>query len=467
MKNLLIDCQTLHTPDRNRGIGRYLLSLLPQLMTDAPELRILCCMTRRPNQWKMPSVMADSAVLRVLKLGNEGLPIPQQELLYRNALEDLIAAEGIDVYWNPNCLMPNVLFPGILMGCTNVATIHDVIPLVMPDPYLTASPADQFEDYVARLLALERYDAIVTPSQCSLQDLLAHTRIQPDRVHVIPEGVSDGFFDRIPSGDLDEIRHRYGLSTSVVFSLVGSDFRKNTDRLLESFRQLTRQGVAPGQLVLGGGFDPVERQRLAHWLRVNRLEDRVVFTGRVPDEDLAGLYRLSRLFIFPSLYEGFWAAGFGGNGFRIPGCILQKCIPAGGCRSCGRLFRSRGLCRHERRDWKGVGIRPQACRNDPRGTAACRSISLAGHRHGNLGCAHQGGFQSGPGAESTRGLSITAAVAFASQEAALGIFHPTEPPTIWDRRLLRGTPAAYRCRGRHRSVRRRPASIRSAYHRGP
>jgi glycosyltransferase involved in cell wall biosynthesis len=305
MKNLLIDCQTLHTPDRYRGIGRYLLSVLPPLMTDASELRVMGCMTRRPHQWKMPSVMADSAMWRVLDLGNQGVPIPQQELLYRNALEDLIATEGIDVYWNPNCLMPNVLFPGTLRGCLNVATIHDVIPLVMPDPYLTASPADQFEDYIARLLALERYDAIVTPSQCSLQDLLDHTRIEPDRVHVIPDGVSDRFFHSLPSDELDEIRHRYGLSTSVVFSLVGGDIRKNTDRLLESFQQLTRQGDAPDQLVVGGTFDPAERQRLAIWLRENRLEDRVVFTGSVPDEDLAGLYRLSRLFVFPSLYEGF------------------------------------------------------------------------------------------------------------------------------------------------------------------
>jgi len=37
----------------------------------------------------------------------------------------------------------------------------------------------------------------------------------------------------------------------------------------------------------------------------NGLVDHVVLTGYVPDEDLAGLYRLARVFVYPSLYEGF------------------------------------------------------------------------------------------------------------------------------------------------------------------
>ncbi|MGC9082856.1 MAG: glycosyltransferase family 4 protein, partial [Anaerolineae bacterium] len=40
-------------------------------------------------------------------------------------------------------------------------------------------------------------------------------------------------------------------------------------------------------------------------LRELGLEDRVRFTGYVPDEDLPALYSAADLFAFPSLYEGF------------------------------------------------------------------------------------------------------------------------------------------------------------------
>jgi glycosyltransferase involved in cell wall biosynthesis len=37
----------------------------------------------------------------------------------------------------------------------------------------------------------------------------------------------------------------------------------------------------------------------------NNLQDRVIFTGFVPDEDIQPLISNSKLFVFPSLYEGF------------------------------------------------------------------------------------------------------------------------------------------------------------------
>jgi glycosyltransferase involved in cell wall biosynthesis len=35
------------------------------------------------------------------------------------------------------------------------------------------------------------------------------------------------------------------------------------------------------------------------------LRDAVTFTGYVPDEDLVALYSMARVFVYPSLYEGF------------------------------------------------------------------------------------------------------------------------------------------------------------------
>ena len=35
------------------------------------------------------------------------------------------------------------------------------------------------------------------------------------------------------------------------------------------------------------------------------LEDRVIFTGSINDEELKSLYKNTKLFVYPSFYEGF------------------------------------------------------------------------------------------------------------------------------------------------------------------
>ena len=40
-------------------------------------------------------------------------------------------------------------------------------------------------------------------------------------------------------------------------------------------------------------------------IRTKNLSDRIFFTGYVKDADIAAIYNLAKLFVFPSLYEGF------------------------------------------------------------------------------------------------------------------------------------------------------------------
>jgi alpha-1,3-rhamnosyl/mannosyltransferase len=74
--------------------------------------------------------------------------------------------------------------------------------------------------------------------------------------------------------------------------------------LLEAIEELVRQGRFDGTVLLvggaGWGASGVE-ERLARPV----LAERVVLAGFVEAEELPGLYRGARLFVLPSLYEGF------------------------------------------------------------------------------------------------------------------------------------------------------------------
>jgi glycosyltransferase involved in cell wall biosynthesis len=82
--------------------------------------------------------------------------------------------------------------------------------------------------------------------------------------------------------------------------------RKNLGRLLEAYallRKRAQRGEAPGLVIAGRKgwlYDQIFQQ-------VERLglESKVVFPGYVPQDDLPALLSGARLFVFPSLYEGF------------------------------------------------------------------------------------------------------------------------------------------------------------------
>jgi glycosyltransferase involved in cell wall biosynthesis len=79
---------------------------------------------------------------------------------------------------------------------------------------------------------------------------------------------------------------------------------KNLAGLLDAFELLRRQHTAPYRLLIIGPIDPRYRDLEARAERLG-LTGQVIFTGYVPDSDLAELYRRASLFVHPSLYEGF------------------------------------------------------------------------------------------------------------------------------------------------------------------
>jgi glycosyltransferase involved in cell wall biosynthesis len=102
---------------------------------------------------------------------------------------------------------------------------------------------------------------------------------------------------------LNSVKLRYGIKSEFLLSVGNLQPRKNLCRLIKAF-SLIRGDIDQMQLVIVGGakwhvseiYDLVSRLGL---------EKNVVFTSYVSDKDLVALYNLARVFVYPSLYEGF------------------------------------------------------------------------------------------------------------------------------------------------------------------
>jgi glycosyltransferase involved in cell wall biosynthesis len=100
------------------------------------------------------------------------------------------------------------------------------------------------------------------------------------------------------------VRRRLRLPAKYILFVGTLEPRKNLVRLLKAYRRLVTAGACDEHLVLGGqmGWNsgPLEEA-----LNDPVLADRVHVTGYVDDADLPALYSGARLFVYPSLEEGF------------------------------------------------------------------------------------------------------------------------------------------------------------------
>ena len=124
-----------------------------------------------------------------------------------------------------------------------------------------------------------------------------------DRIEVIYHGI-DKRFKPSDNVEIKEIKLKYNLPDSYVL-YVGTlaHPQKNLVRLLRAFKKCFEKGIDTKLVLCGAsGF---QADMIYKEVEKLNLGNRIIALGYVPDEDLPAIYSGARIFVFPSLYEGF------------------------------------------------------------------------------------------------------------------------------------------------------------------
>ncbi|HVO87703.1 MAG TPA: glycosyltransferase, partial [Casimicrobiaceae bacterium] len=127
-----------------------------------------------------------------------------------------------------------------------------------------------------------------------LRDEIVDRGVPRYKVGVIPNAVDvDAFrFDGVPDA---ELRRSLGLADKVVLGFAGSFYGyEGLDLLLDAVARMADPAI--GVLLLGGG---PQEQALRERATALGIADRVVFTGRVPHEEVARYYDLIDVLVYP------------------------------------------------------------------------------------------------------------------------------------------------------------------------
>jgi len=187
------------------------------------------------------------------------------------------------------------------MPCASVVTIHDLSFMRRPEMFTFRDRA-LLETGVP--LAVRRADRIIVPSHHAQADLLDIFNVTPERVRVTYEGVGERFRP-LPQGVIKTVRRTYGLDRPYILTVGNLQPRKNIRRLLSAWSQLVDDGAAEDCVLVLAGGSHGRSEDVGSIISELHLGEHVRLTGFVPDADLPALYSGARLFVFPSLYEGF------------------------------------------------------------------------------------------------------------------------------------------------------------------
>lgn len=191
-----------------------------------------------------------------------------------------------------------------------VVAFHDTIPERYPE-LVFPTRANRWLWRAKVALARRQARRVMTVSQASARDLVDVLGFPADRIDVVSEA-ADPRFRRLDDPErvaAARRRYRIGDRQRYLVYVGGLNPHKNLLGLLRAAPGLFESSPDLALVIVGdtsgrGFHDNVaELRAFAHENPL--LEERVLFTGYVPDEDLVALYNGATAFVLPSLWEGF------------------------------------------------------------------------------------------------------------------------------------------------------------------
>ena len=218
----------------------------------------------------------------------------------------------LDLVHFPNFNVP-IFYPGKF-----VITIHDII-----HHYYPGKKKSRFFHRLAYKAtiwtAVKRAAKIIAVSEATKKDLMNKFHVPENKVVVIYEGINETLSDKSDLLNSAQKLQKYNISKPYILTVGVWRQYKNLPNLARAFDILREKYGRDYHLVLAGkidGFYP-EIQEEVYKIK-NRGEIRS--PGFIAEEDLPALYRNAKVFVLPSLIEGFGLTAVEAQAARTPVC---------------------------------------------------------------------------------------------------------------------------------------------------
>ena len=281
---IVVDTLALLSP--LTGIGRYTYEICDQLKNkDEFDLDFYYCYFSK-------NIIKPDEVSKTKNFKNFLSKTPLLKKVSRkllNTYTTLQYKKNFDIYWQPN-FIPNVN----IKSKFTVTSVHD-FSFLHHKEFHPKERIEYFQKYFFE--NIKKSDLIITGSEFIKKEILNHIDIDKSKVKVVYHGIDHNVFKKY-----DEIDLSINLPKNFLLCVGSLEPRKNLYRLLKSYELLPKYIKEEYKLVLVG-FSGWENSEILEI--INKNKNYIHYLGYVTNEELAMIYNLAKIFIYPSLYEGF------------------------------------------------------------------------------------------------------------------------------------------------------------------
>ncbi len=195
-----------------------------------------------------------------------------------------------------------------------VVTIHDLSYLHYPHMFK--------KDDLLQLTAWSKYSIansahIVAVSKTTKDDIIKSYHLASSKITVTYEGYDKSRFKPQPKSKIDQIKKKYKIKDDYIIFVGTLQPRKNLERLIEALALVNSSSLmvhrannpmndkqSTMNLVIAGKKGWLY-ESIFEKVKGMNLENKVISTDFVPDDDLPSLISGAKLYVLPSLWEGF------------------------------------------------------------------------------------------------------------------------------------------------------------------
>ena len=275
------------------GLGNYSRTLIHSLQTYYAKNNYILY---------YPYPTSDAAKKRVVEMKAFSRVIPNSwfskkfSSLWRSYfIKKQITPKIIDIYHGLSHELPS----GIKnTGVKSVVTIHDLI--FKSHPHLYNALDVYAYDYKCKRACLDA-DLIVSVSENTKKEIVDLYKIPPEKIRVVYQAVNPIFEKTVLAKDSKNLRNKFALKKDYILYVGSLNERKNIKNLIKAFSFLKNRSE---ELVIVGRGEKHKKELITLVNELN-IEEEVRFLSNVEDDELPAMYKNAKLFVYPSIYEGF------------------------------------------------------------------------------------------------------------------------------------------------------------------
>lgn len=182
-------------------------------------------------------------------------------------------------------------------GMKSIVTIHDLIFLRYPE-YFKKIDRKIYEKKFRHSCRVA--NCVHAISEQTKHDLISFFDVPESKIRVIYQSINPVFYERVGEAEKKRIRTRYQLPEHFMLTVGTVEPRKNLMALLEAMI-LTKKYLP---LVVVGKLTDYQH-KIQKFIEADLNRIQVFFLTRIQDHELAVLYQMAEVMIYPSFFEGF------------------------------------------------------------------------------------------------------------------------------------------------------------------